>query len=240
MWLKRVGCILIVGVVGCSRREPAGQTTSTNAIVPRNAAEGLVISQIYGGAGSRSAVFNRDYVELFNRSASPVSLAGLQIHVAGSSGDFALAATLPENAVVPPGGYYAVGFAAGEQGADLRVDAASSTITNVLPANGKIALAREAPIDPTQAPDGGTQALGCGRGACESDRIVDLVGYGVASTHEGKSAAPAAGVALAIVRKGAGCVDTENNANDFEAAPPTPRTSRSPAQPCVSAPGDRP
>jgi uncharacterized protein len=237
MWLRWVGCILIVG---CSRREPAGLTTSTSTIAARNAAEGLVISQVYGGAGSRSALFNRDYVELFNRSTAPVSLAGLQIHVAGSSGDFALAATLPQSAVVPPGGYYAVGFAAGEQGADLRVDAATSTITNLLPGSGKIALVREAPVDPAQAPDAGTQALGCGPGACESDRIVDLVGYGIASAHEGESAAPAAGVALAIVRKGAGCIDTENNANDFEATPPTPRTSRSPAHPCVSDPGDRP
>jgi uncharacterized protein len=235
MWLKWVGCILIVGLAGCSRREHAAEATSTNAIVPRSVPDGLVISQVYGGAGSRSALFNRDYVELFNRSSSPVSLAGLQIHTAGPGDDFLLAATLPANAVVPPGGYYAVGFAAGEQGADLRVDAAGIATTNLLPANGKIALAHE---DATQIPDGGMSPLGCGRAACKNDRIVDLVGYGAASTHEGDNAAPAAGVALAIVRKGGGCTDTENNANDFEAAPPTPRTSRSPAHPCV--PGDRP
>jgi hypothetical protein len=39
----------------------------------------LVISQIYGGGGNSGAPLTNDYVELFNRSATAVSLNGLSV-----------------------------------------------------------------------------------------------------------------------------------------------------------------
>ena len=245
MWLRRVGwrTLALPGIcgavllleAGCTPRRASEEApTGASSEQPLNAATGLVISQVYGGTGGTGALFNRDFVELFNRSQAPVSLAGLQIHFAGSVGDFVLAATLPTGSV-PPGGYFLVGFAAGEQGQDLRVDAAGSAV-NVLPSNGKVALVRDVPVDPTNQPDAAVQQLACGGTAtrCKSERVLDLVGYGVASDHEGLAAAPAPGVALAILRRDAGCTDSGDNAADFEALAPGPRTSKSPARLCAA------
>jgi uncharacterized protein len=239
MWLDRVGWRAIAHwvVIGTASlataactpaRKDAQEESGSAALIRAGHGDGLVISQIYGGAGAAAAVWNRDYVELFNRTTTPIRLRGLSIHYAGPSGDFGQAAKLPDSASIAPGGYYLVGFAAGEAGADLRTDAAGLAV-NILPTSGKVALVRD-----VESAEPAAQQLGCGRAAirCQSDRIVDLVGYGFASDQEGKLAAPAAAVASAVQRKGAGCFDTDDNANDFEPIAPVPRTSESPAHPC--------
>jgi uncharacterized protein len=225
-----VGCVCLLGAVaGCSKTEADSQVGAAS-LHRSEAGDGLVISQVYGGAGSTGALFNRDFVELFNRTSSPIALRGLSIHVASQGSDFAIGARLPEGAVVPPGGYYLVGFAAGLTGEDLRPDGAGHPI-DILPVNGKVAIARDtsAPSDPAAV-----LPLVCGRPntRCASDRLVDLVGFGLSSDREGAAAAPAAGVKLAVLRKGAGCVDTDDNRSDFETAAPAPRTSTTPAHLC--------
>src|SRR5437016_1355345 len=52
----------------------------------QNANPDVVISQIYGGGGSSTTAFKNDFVELFNRGATTVSLIGwsLQYATAGS------------------------------------------------------------------------------------------------------------------------------------------------------------
>ena len=42
----------------------------------------------------------------------------------------------------------------------------------------------------------------------------------------------------ALLRKGGGCTDTDNNANDFVLGPPNPRNSSSPLNPCSTNPID--
>src|SRR5262249_40647943 len=51
-----------------------------------NAAGNVVISQVYGSGGNAGAPLNADYVELFNRSAAPVSLAGWSVQYASATG----------------------------------------------------------------------------------------------------------------------------------------------------------
>lgn len=46
--------------------QQAGATPSPN----------LVISQIYGGGGNAGAPLANDFIEIFNRSSSPVDLSG--------------------------------------------------------------------------------------------------------------------------------------------------------------------
>jgi uncharacterized protein len=195
----------LAALVACAERSPG---TDARAEERLNAARGLVIGQVYGGAGSRSASFNRDFVELFNRSATPVPLRGLDIHVGASSSEPAYALTLPEDAVVPPGGRYLVGFAAGEQGADVTVDAAGEPVD--LLAEGIVALVARA--------DGATE------------RTIDQVHYGAFDASDVR--APSTGFARAVRRKGAGCTDTNADADDFESTPPEPRGASAPARPC--------
>lgn len=229
---------LIASAVACSKKTPKEEVGSQAAYVS-SAGQGLVISQIYGGAGDPRALYNRDYVELFNRSNAPIALAGLSIHFAGSIGELVNGGKLPANAVVPPGGYYLVGFGAGEIGADLRVDAAGNPAVNILPANGKVALVRDVPVNDPNTADAAIQLLGCGSvdaGRCSpNERVVDLVGYGVASDHEGNAPSAAPSVAKALLRKGGGCVDTRSSSEDFELGPPTPRTSEARPAPCANA-----
>jgi hypothetical protein len=231
---------IVCALLGCDRRTAPEESGVATAYLDTTKGRGLVISQVYGGGGQSDAVYNRDYVELFNRTRSPIKLAGLSIHYAATAGDFVYGGGLPDDAVVPPGGYYLVGFAAGVAGKDLRTDGAGLPVVNILPVNGKIALVRDADVDPMNAPDAAAQQLGCGRteARCNNEpRIVDMVGYGAATDHEGSGPAPAPGVATAIVRKGGGCIDTGNSANDFETAPPAPRTLSSPRHPCADTAG---
>ncbi len=46
----------------------------------------VVISQVYGGGGNTNAPYTHDYVELFNRGASSVNLAGWSIQYASATG----------------------------------------------------------------------------------------------------------------------------------------------------------
>jgi hypothetical protein len=48
------------------------QQTQAQAVLPD-----IVISQVYGGGGNSSAPFRNDFVELFNRGPTTVSLVGL-------------------------------------------------------------------------------------------------------------------------------------------------------------------
>ena len=53
----------------------------------------VVISQVYGAGGNAGATYQNDYVELFNKSASSVSLTGWSVQYASTSGSFAISAT---------------------------------------------------------------------------------------------------------------------------------------------------
>ncbi|MBX3230585.1 MAG: lamin tail domain-containing protein [Labilithrix sp.] len=215
---------------GPTRSESAlGETTST-------VGSGLVISQIYGGAGTRGAPMNRAYVELFNRTREPIPLQGLSIHYAGPISEFGLAGHLPQDAVIPPGGYYLVGFIAGQAGLDVRPDAAGLSVS-ILPVNGKVALVKTLVED---SGDAQAQKMGCGSadaGTCVGNaRVLDVVGYGVTTDHEGPTTADPPTFKTALYRKGDGCIDTGSNNDDFEVGEPKPRTAASPVHVCEGTP----
>src|SRR5438093_1479830 len=53
---------------------------------------GIVISQVYGGGGNASAPYLNDYVELFNRGTTTVSLTGWSVQYASATGTGTFAA----------------------------------------------------------------------------------------------------------------------------------------------------
>src|SRR5205085_6404000 len=71
-------------------------------------------------------------------------------------------------------------------------------------------------------------------GNCPSLPVVDLVGYGTANCFE-TTVVPALSNTTAAVRKNNGCIDTDNNSNDFLIVGPIPRNSQSPANFCGAA-----
>jgi hypothetical protein len=197
------------------------------ALVPSAAASGttgLVVGQIFGGGGNAGAPYANDYVELFNRGSSAVSLSGWSIQYATGSGSSWSVTSLAGS--IPAGGSYLVQFAGGTTGSALPAPDATGT-TNLAATSGKIALVRS-----------GT-ALTCGAtaGSCSSTALVeDLVGYGTASDYEGSGPAPGLSATTAAVRAGGGCTDADVNATDFSAAAPAPRNSAATPQPCAVTP----
>src|SRR5689334_6813610 len=84
---------------------------------PALAAPGdVVISQVYGGAGSAAAAYRQDYVELYNRSKVPVSLDGWSVQYASAVGISWRVTAL--SGTLEPGRHYLVAEAAGVGGAE--------------------------------------------------------------------------------------------------------------------------
>ncbi len=81
----------------------------------------IVISQVYGGGGNSGATYTHDFIELFNRGTTTVSLAGwsLQYASATGTGNFGSSPTqfteLPDVSLAP-GQYLLVQEAQGSGG----------------------------------------------------------------------------------------------------------------------------
>ena len=184
-----------------------------------------MISQVYGGAGCATAncsAFKNDFVELYNRGATAVSLAGWSVQYASSTGAGAWQVTALGDFTLAPGRRYLVQEAGNANGVSAlpAPDAAGSV--NMSATAGKVALVNT------------TTALS---GSCPSAAtVVDLVGYGASANCSESAPAPAPSTINAVVRKGGGCTDTGNNSADFNAAQPDPRNSAAPAQACPATP----
>jgi predicted extracellular nuclease len=187
----------------------------------------LVISQIYGGGGNSGAPYTNDYIEIFNRGNSPVSLLGYSLQYASALGTGNFGANSGQLTELPggsllPGQRWLVQEAGGAAGAPLPApDLVDDTPINMSAIGGKVALVT------------GTDSLGCNGGTtpCSSAqlaRIVDLIGYDGTLFFEGGGAAPQLSNATADFRVADGCTDTDNNNSDFVAAAASPRNSATP------------
>lgn len=174
----------------------------------------VLISQIYGASGSSGAVYNRDYVELHNRSATTVNLAGWSLQYAAATGTTWLVTSL--SGTIAPGKYHLAGLASGSSGISIPTPDTSGT-TNISAATGKLALVN------STTPLSGSSPLG-------ALGLRDFVGYGTANAYE-TAAAPAPSTTTAIFRAGYGTIDSGNNAADFTAAAAAPRNSAAAAAP---------
>ena len=75
----------------------------------------VVISQVYGGGGNAGATLKNDFIELFNRGASPVSLNGWSVQYASAAGTGWTPTNLTD-VTLQPGHYYLVQEAPGAGG----------------------------------------------------------------------------------------------------------------------------
>jgi lamin tail-like protein len=190
----------------------------------RGAASNVAISQIYAGGGNAGATFANDYVELLNRGAGTVSLAGWSVQYASAASTSWSA--VPLSGSIRPGGYYLVKLGSGGTTGGALPSADATGTVNLAASGGKIALSRDA------------TALTCGAtaGSCAASSgggLEDLVGYGGATDFEG-SAADAPSNTTALLRASAGCTDADANATDFAVGDPAPRNSSSAAASCTT------
>jgi len=187
-----------------------GATSSTfNIPAPLPPGE-ILISQVYGAGGNNGAIYNVDYVELYNPGGVDKDLAGWSIQYAGAAGTSWSVQAL--SGTIKAGKYFLVSLASGgATGSGLPApDLIGGTASlNLSATTGKVALANTTTAFTTAFPTG----------------AVDFVGYGTATSFEGSAAAPAPSTTTAIFRAGNGATDSNNNSADFTAAAPNPRNS---------------
>ncbi len=193
--------------------------------VPAMAASpNLVISQFYGAGGNAGSVYRNDYIEIFNRGDTAVTATGwsVQYGSATSAAAWSGKSMLP-TFTVEPGQYVLIQEqSGGGVGALLPTPAiVPAAGFNASATTGKIALVSDGVTLSGATPN--------------TANVVDLLGFGGANGFEGALAlAPSATTAL--FRAQGGCVDSDNNRNDFAVGAPAPRTSDSARNACTALP----
>jgi predicted extracellular nuclease len=183
----------------------------------------VVISQVYGGGGNTGAPYKNDFVELFNRGVTPVSISGWSIQYASATGTTWQVTNLAGS--IPAGGYYLVQLAAGTGGTAALPTPDATGTTPMSGTAGKVALVNV------------TTAL-TGSGCPFSTAVVDFAGFGsTANCFEGAAPTPAPSNTTSVSRALNGCTETDSNSTDFVAGAPNPRNSASPVNSCSSLPG---
>jgi hypothetical protein len=182
----------------------------------------LVISQVYGGGGNSGAPYQNDFVELYNPTATSVSVAGWSVQYASSTGTSWTAT--PLSGSIASGGYYLIKLASQALvGAVLPTADATGTI-NMSGTAGKVALVNVATAI--------TSGTSCPTGAT----IIDFVGYGTGTNcFEGTGIAPTLSNTTAGFRKNNGCTETNVNSADFTTGTPNPRNSATAPFFCATA-----
>ena len=180
----------------------------------------VVISQIYGGGGNSGAIYENDYVELFNPTAVTQSLAGFSVQYATSTGTSYQVTALP-SAILQPGQFFLVQEAAGAAGTVALPSPDATGSINMSSTSGKVAL-----VSSTTALSGTCPAT--------SATVVDYVGFGSAATcFLGSGPTATLSNTTAALRTPV-CKNTPSNAADFVPGTPTPRNTSTAFQSCSS------
>jgi 5'-nucleotidase len=182
------------------------------------AGDNLVISEVYGGGGgaSGSPSYTHDFIELYNPTANPVSLAGWSVQYKSNTGAAAAAEGL-EGTVAPGGHFLIQSGSAGSVAGTPALPTPDDTVGLNLSQSGGIVFLASSTTPVTSRGD----VAGVTTGG-----LVDTVGFGTtADTYE----TARTGVALTITTSAArtGAADTDNNADDFNEVTPDPQNSAS-------------
>ena len=193
----------------------------------------IVLSQIYTGGGNPGSTYKDNFLELFNRSNTPIDVSGWRFYIGSDTGPLNTAVSFSSSRglTIQPGGYLLIQFeTTGSSGGslpfpDLFVPQFGQFSIN-LPASGKIALTTRDTTLFGQCP-------------IATAGIIDFVGYGsTANCFEGSGPTATLSNTTVAIRKASGCTDSNNNNSDFSVATPTPRNSFSPKHVCSANPID--
>ncbi|WP_245657151.1 lamin tail domain-containing protein [Herbidospora mongoliensis] len=180
----------------------------------------VVISGVYGGGGNSGAAFKNDYIELANRTGSPIDVSGWSVQYASAAGVVFQMTNLSGS--IPANGRYLIRQA---QGAGGTLDLPTPDATGTIPMSGTSGVVA---LVTAQIP-----LVGCGTSCATAPNVKDLVGYGATANVE-TLAAPGLSNTTANARSGA-LVDTDNNSVDFTSGVPKATNT---AGVTVSAAGD--
>ena len=193
----------------------AAGTVSVVAPTASAAVDGsnVVINEVYGGGGNARSAYSNDFVELYNPTDNDIDVTGWVLDQQSTAGNSGSKTSLV--GVVPARGYYLI---QGQAGDNTTGELPTPDIVNekmTFGAKGAIAVLLNGDVE------------------------IDRVGWGGASAARSETA-PAGATAneTSIQRKEVG-VDSDNNANDFAVAKPTPNSSgKGPVEPPIDPPVD--
>ena len=176
----------------------------------------ILINEVYAGGGSNTAgaSYTRDYVELYNTTAAPFSLAGFSLQYAPASSNFTgTIVNFGAGSIIGASDYLSIYTgSAGTAGATLTAGTGAGFLTYISPtssaslsnSNGSVRLINTA-----------------------NSTTMDLIGYGTVTVgslgdpkSEGTAASSPTNTASSLNRTG--FVDTNNNSADFTNMAPTP------------------
>ena len=185
------------------------------------------ISQVYGGGGNSGSTYTNDFIEIYNQSTSPVDISLWSIQTASATvATWNITNLCPANGtcILQPGHYYLVQEAQGAGGTTPLPAADITGAINMGATSGKVALVANTAVLSGLCPSG--------------NGIADMFGYGGVGTPSCFETTPIAALSntTAGVRKGNGCLDTDNNSNDFVVIGPIPRNSGAPTNVCGGNP----
>ena len=174
---------------------------------------GLVISEVYGAGGNAGASFTNDFIELYNPTGSPISVAGMSVQYRSGNGTTPTLTNLTGS--VPAGGHYLV-----QEGTGGAVGAALPTPD----ATGAIAMSGTTGVVILASNTTGVTAQGDFANAGNPANVIDTVGYGTAATtFETTNTGTNLSATTSAQRVVAG-TDTDANNADFSEALPTPQS----------------
>lgn len=187
-------------------------------------ANGVVISQVFGGGGNTGAVLKSDFIELFNAGSTAVNLKGWSLQYGSATGLIGgqasqIARISDVDLLLAPGRYLLVKGADGNAGSQSLPTPDVITTLTLGASDGKIALVSSTAALNSADPKGAAT-------------LVDLVGYGSAGAFEGSGAAGKLSATTAAIRAGEGCTDKDDNKSDFSVGTPAPRNSVTAAITC--------
>lgn len=181
-WKAALGAALSVGLIAAPVSSlPA---MAEEPVTPAAAdGSGVIINEAYTNAGSDNAVFSSKFVELYNPTDEPVSLAGWSIQYRSAGGTGEPSSLIPLSGSIAADSHFLVqGSANGgdnAEGAPLPPADVVDNALNVSGTHGTIILAKT---------DAKLASLATGS-VTGNPRIVDLLGYGDSNTFE-TAAAP--------------------------------------------------
>lgn len=159
----------------------------------------IIIYEVYGGGGNTGAIYNTDYVVLYNTTNNNINLNGYSLQYGTSTGSSYSVISL--SGTIYAKNYYLISLAGGANGSSLPISANLSGTTSLSATAGKIALTNS------------TNAI-----TSKDDlSVIDFVGYGTANEAE---TSPTGSTSNAKSIKRLSKSDTDNNLNDFNVVTP--------------------